>query len=56
MDRVSGKGLNHLRGAGGGQLVLGPLIWIGILLGSWLMIADWRMLPDLVNAGMAALP
>jgi hypothetical protein len=33
-----------------------PLIWIAILLTSWAVIAEWRMLPELVGAATAALP
>ena len=33
-----------------------PVLWIAVLLGSWLVIVEWKMLPDLINATMAALP
>jgi hypothetical protein len=33
-----------------------PLVWIVVLLGLWLAIADWKMLPDLITGTMAALP
>jgi hypothetical protein len=39
-----------------GQVHLGPVVWIAILLASWLVIVDWHVLPDLVSATMAALP
>jgi hypothetical protein len=56
MDRLPETAPNRPRGIGRPHPALGPLIWIGILLGSWVVIAEWRMLPDLVNAAMAALP
>jgi hypothetical protein len=34
----------------------GPLVWIAILLASWFVIVDWRALPDLASATMAAIP
>jgi hypothetical protein len=33
-----------------------PVVWIVILLALWLVIANWRMLPDLITGTMAALP
>jgi hypothetical protein len=27
-----------------------------VLLGLWIVLVDWRTLPDLVNAAMAMLP
>lgn len=35
---------------------LGPVVWIAVLLASWLVIVEWKMLPDMVSATMAALP
>ena len=34
----------------------GPVIWIAVLLGAWFLIGEWKMLPDMVGATMAALP
>jgi hypothetical protein len=55
MDRSPEAGFNRSRGIGHHHM-LGPLIWIGILLSAWAMIAEWRTLPELANAAMAALP
>jgi hypothetical protein len=35
---------------------LGPVIWIAILLASWLLIVEWNTLPELMNATVGALP
>jgi hypothetical protein len=32
------------------------VIWIAILLASWLLIVEWKTLPELMNATMGALP
>jgi len=37
-------------------LPLIPLAWIAVLLAAWFLIVEWRMLPDLISATMAALP
>ncbi len=34
----------------------GPVVWIAVLLGAWFVIGEWRVLPEMVNATMAALP
>ena len=44
------------RRAARSRLHLIPVLWIAILLGAWLVIVDWRALPDLITATMAALP
>ena len=54
MDRVHERGSNRSRREG--HIGLGPVIWIAILLAAWLAIAEWRLLPEMVNATMAALP
>ena len=33
-----------------------PVVWIMILLGLWFVIGEWKMLPEMVTATMAALP
>jgi hypothetical protein len=33
-----------------------PLIWIAALLACWFVIGEWKMLPEMVSATMAALP
>jgi hypothetical protein len=27
-----------------------PVVWIAVLLASWFVIVEWKMLPDVVNA------
>ena len=39
-----------------GQWHLGPVVWIAVLLVSWIVIVDWRVVPELVTATMAAIP
>ncbi len=34
----------------------GPFIWIAVLLTFWFVVSEWRMLPEMVSATMAALP
>jgi hypothetical protein len=51
-DSVSARP-RHVR-RGYAQFV--PVMWIVFLLASWLVIVDWRLLPDMVSATMAALP
>jgi hypothetical protein len=31
-------------------------MWIAVLLGCWFVIGEWKMLPEMVSATMAALP
>jgi hypothetical protein len=56
MDREPNLALatRHRRARRRAELV--PVVWIAILLASWLIVADWKMLPDLVSATVAALP
>jgi len=35
---------------------LGPVVWIAVLLVSWIVIVDWRIVPEMVTATMAAIP
>jgi hypothetical protein len=35
---------------------IAAVVWIAVLIVSWLLIADWRMLPDLVSTTIAAIP
>ena len=41
---------------GWGHAQLAPVVWIVVLLALWIVLVDWRTLPDLVKATMAALP
>ncbi len=34
----------------------GPVAWIAVLLGCWFLIAEWQMLPTIIDSTMAALP
>ena len=54
MDRLSNTGSKREGRARHAQFA--TVLWIAVLLGSWLVIVEWKMLPDLVNATMAALP
>ena len=44
------------RRAGRNHTPIGAVLWIALLLVSWFVIVEWRMLPDVVSATMAALP
>jgi hypothetical protein len=55
MDKVGKAGTERLRRAGRSHRRLAPIVWIVILLASWLLIVEWRDLPELVSATMAAL-
>lgn len=44
------------RHAGRNHKAFGPMVWIAFLLASWLVIVEWKMLPDVVSATMGALP
>jgi hypothetical protein len=55
MDRLPERSPNPPRRLGRGHPEWGPVIWIAILLTSWLVIAEWRMLPELMNAALAAI-
>ena len=39
-----------------GHPELVPVAWIAVLLAGWLLIIDWKMLPDLIGTTMAVLP
>ena len=56
MDRSHSSGSQPPRRAGRGHAQLIPLVWIVVLLASWFVIVDWKMLPDLISAAMGALP
>jgi hypothetical protein len=47
-DRPRRSGRNHAQFA--------PVVWILILLASWLLIVEWQTLPDMASAALAALP
>ena len=46
------EGAERLHRAFRSYLFIAPLMWIVVLLASWLLIVEW---PELVNATMAAL-
>ena len=56
MDRSHSSGPQPPRRAGRGHAQLIPVVWIVVLLASWFVIVDWKMLPDLISAAMGALP
>ncbi len=39
------------RHAGRNHAPFAPVVWIVVLLASWLLIVEWQALPDLANAG-----
>jgi len=42
---------NTPRRRGGGVLArLAPVVWIAVLLAFWLLMVEWKMLPELVSA------
>jgi hypothetical protein len=53
--KLMSKGIERSRRAVRSYLFIAPLMWIVVLLASWLLIVEWRMLPELVNATMAVL-
>jgi hypothetical protein len=56
MDKQSDRGSDRSRRGGRTYPELGPVIWIAILLASWLLIVEWKTLPELMTATMGALP
>ncbi len=47
---------DHRRRSGKNHAQFASVVWILILLASWLVIVEWQTLPDLASAAMAALP
>jgi hypothetical protein len=56
MGKPSDRGSDGSRRGGRNSPEWGPVIWIAILLASWLLIVQWKTLPELMNATMGALP
>ena len=56
MGKPSDRGSDRSRRGGRNSQEWGPVIWIAILLASWLLIVQWKTLPELMNATMGALP
>jgi hypothetical protein len=56
MDKLSDRSSGRGRRRGRNYPQLGPVIWIAILLASWLLIVEWKTLPELMNATMGVLP
>lgn len=56
MDQQSDRSSRRSRGGGRNYPELGPVIWIAILLASWLLIVEWKTLPELMNATAGLLP
>jgi hypothetical protein len=56
MDRLHDTKTVRQRRAARNHVPLGPVLWITVLLASWFLIVEWKMLPDVVTATMGALP
>ena len=56
MDRTHITGSDRSRRTARTYAQIVPVVWIVVLLAAWFVIVDWKVLPDLVNATMAALP
>ncbi len=56
MDQQSDRSSGRSRRGGRNYPELGPVIWIAILLASWLLIVEWKTLPELMNATVGLLP
>ena len=56
MDGSHNTGSERPRRAAWSRAQLIPVVWIVVLLASWFVIVDWKMLPDLITTTMAALP
>ena len=56
MDKSHNPGSQRSRRAGRSHAQFIHVLWIVVLLGAWFVIVDWKMLPDLISATMAALP
>jgi len=56
MDKQSDRRSDRSRRGGRNSPEWGPVIWIAILLASWLLIVQWKTLPELMTATMGALP
>ena len=56
MDRSHHTESNRTNRARRNYAQFGPVLWIAVLLGAWFLIGEWKMLPDMVSATMAALP
>ena len=56
MDRSQNTESGRRRSASRNHAQFVPVVWIAVLLACWFVIVEWKMLPDLVSATMAALP
>jgi hypothetical protein len=56
MDGSQKSEFGRRRGASRHYAQFAPVVWIAVLLACWLVIVEWKMLPELVSATMAALP
>ena len=56
MDKLQNTESARPRRTTRGHTQFAPVVWIVVLLALWIALVDWRTLPDLVNATMAALP
>ena len=56
MDRSHNTGSERRRRPRRSHAQFAPVVWIAVLLASWFVIVEWKMLPDMVSATMAGLP
>ena len=56
MDRLHTTGSERHRRASRSATQFIPVVWIAVLLALWFLIVEWKMLPELISATMAALP
>jgi hypothetical protein len=56
MDTSRSEKADRPRHGGRGHGHYAALMWIAVLLASWVVIVQWKMVPELINATMAALP
>ena len=55
MGRPQFQSASHRR-SGRSYAHYGPVVWIVVLLALWFVIAEWRVLPEVISYAMAALP
>ena len=52
MDRSHNPGSERPRRTRRSHAQFIPVVWIAVLLASWFVIVEWKMLPDVVGAAM----
>lgn len=56
MNRLHNTDTERHRRASRAPAQFVPVVWIAVLLAFWFLIVEWKMLPELISATMAALP